>query len=379
MQGVSSEEHISMNVDKPCDRREVARGTRMIIIKVPKMIKATWKGVVLLIVLTAVSGLLFFMFEDGWSLGSSLYWAVITMTTVGYGDISPHSAEGKIVSGILSCVGILLYGYLGAMIMYIVMESSLSGVFGMNKCRFENHFLICGWTDLSEIVLMELLADKKQVAVITEEQDDVPMIKRMEDDGNVFPIFGDPSKTEILDQANLKEASVVVLAMEDDSKNLITTLHIKEANPKARIIVKTSRAELKKTMKIAGVTYVVTPHVMAGRLIASAAFEPEVANFVEDVTSATDVGGHDLRQYTLSQSQAGTVGDLSKTLRQKSNTTLVGIARKKEKEGTGIARWVVLPNPRDTEKVKGGDVIILLGNDEEFELAEEFLGTKQGR
>jgi Trk K+ transport system NAD-binding subunit len=167
--------------------------------------------------------------------------------------------------------------------------------------------------------------------------------------------------------------------MEDDSKNLITTLHIKEANPRARIIVKTSRAELKKTMKIAGVTYVVTPHVMAGRLIASAAFEPEVANFVEDVASATDVGGHDLRQYTISQARAGSIGEISRTLRQKTNTTLVGIARKRVQQGTRTEHWDVLPNPKDTEKVKAGDIIILLGNDEEFEKAEEFLGTKQGR
>lgn len=351
----------------------------MIIIKVPKMIKATWKGFVLLIILTVVSSLLFYFYESGRTIGESFYWAVITMTTVGYGDIRPETDGAKVVSIVLSCVGILLYGYLGAMIMYIVMESSLSGVFGMNKCNFKGHFVICGWTDLSEIVLMELLADKRQVAVITEEQDDVPMIKRLEKEGNVFPIFGDPSKSEILDQANLKEAAVVVLAMEDDSKNLITTLHIKEANPRARLIVKTSRAELKKTMKIAGVTYVVTPHVMAGRLIASAAFEPEVANFVEDVTSATDVGGHDLRQYTISQARAGSVNEVAKVLRQKSNTTLVGIARRRIEKGTKTDRWVVLPNPRDTEKVEAGDVVILLGNDEEFKKAEEFLGTRQGR
>ena len=351
----------------------------MIIIKVPKMVKATWKGVVLLVLLTVVSSLLFYYYENGRSVGESFYWAIITMTTVGYGDINPESDGAKIVSIVLSCVGILLYGYLGAMIMYIMMESSLSGVFGMNRCKYKDHFVICGWTDLSEIVLLELLADNREVAVITEEQDDVPTIKRIEEKGNVFPIFGDPSKSEILDEANLKEASVVVLAMEDDSKNLITTLHVKEANPKARIIVKTSRAELKKTMKIAGVTYVVTPHVMAGRLIASAAFEPEVANFVEDVTSATDVGGHDLRQYTISQARAGGIGELARNLRQKTNTTLVGIARKSAQQGTRTERWDVLPNPKDVEKVKAGDVVILLGNDEEFEKAEEFLGTKQGR
>jgi voltage-gated potassium channel len=351
----------------------------MIIIKVPKMVKATWKGVVLLVLLTVVSSLLFYFYETGRTVGESFYWAIITMTTVGYGDINPESDGAKIVSIGLSCVGILLYGYLGAMIMYIMMESSLSGVFGMNRCKYKDHFVIGGWTDLSEIVLLELLADNREVAVITEEQDDVPMIKRIEEKGNVFPIFGDPSKAEILDQANLKEAAVVVLAMEDDSKNLITTLNVREENPKARIIVKTSRAELKKTMKIAGVTYVVTPHVMAGRLIASAAFEPEVANFVEDVTSATDVGGHDLRQYTISQDRAGSIAELSRHLRQKTNATLVGIARKSAQKGARTEQWNVLPNPKDSEKVKPGDVVILLGNDEEFEKAEEFLGTKQGR
>jgi voltage-gated potassium channel len=177
------------------------------------------------------------------------------------------------------------------MIVTVQMESSLSGVFGMKKCRYKNHFVICGWTPVSEVVLLELIAAGREVTVITETQDDVRIIKRKEEKGKVFPIYGDPSKSEILTQANIKSARVVILCMEDDAKNLITSLHIKEMCPGARIIVKTSRGELKKTMKIAGVTYVVTPHEMAGRLIASAAFEPEVANFVEDVTSGADVDG----------------------------------------------------------------------------------------
>lgn len=348
------------------------------IIRVPRIIKATYKGLFLLIALALLSGATFALFE-GRTLGESLYWAIITMTTVGYGDFFPKTSQGQLVSIFLACCGILLYGYIGAVIMTVQMESSLSGVFGMKKCKFDNHFVICGWTPISEVVLKELLSANRNVAVITERKDDVPIIKRMEERGKVFPIYGDPSKTEILDQAKIRGARVVILSMDDDSKNLITALHIKELNPAARIIVKTSRPELKKTMRIAGVTYVVTPHEMAGRLIASAAFEPEVANFVEDVTTATDIGGYDLQQYTIPKNISGTVAELSKNLKHKTDTTLIAIARRKLHEKTRETRWEVYPNPPGNVAVKPGEIVILLGNESQFKKVREYLGTSQGR
>ena len=344
-----------------------------------KIIKATYKGIFFLIALVFLSAILFFMFEEDKAASTSVYWALITMTTVGYGDISPESTPGRLVAIVLACFGLLIYSYIGITIMSIVMEHNLSGVFGMHKTKYKHHFVICGWTSLSDVVLSELLTEYRQIAVITEEQDDIIIIKRKGDAKNIFPIYGDPSKIDILEQANIREASVVVLCMDDDSKNLITALHIKELNPRARIIVRTERAELRKTMKIAGVTYVVTPDVMAGRLIASAAFEPEVANFIEDVTSATDVGGYDIRQYTISENHVGSIGQLSKMFRDKTQTTLVGIAKKKPLEGTKEARWEVYPNPEDNVKIRAGDMVLLLGNDEQFKKVEEHLSAIQGR
>lgn len=343
-----------------------------------KIIRATYKGVIVLFTIAFTSGILFSILESK-HIGDSLYWALITMTTVGYGDFTALSPFGKAVSVVLACTGIVLYGYLGAVIMTVVMESSLSGVFGMKKCKFENHFIICGWTPVSEVVLLELVNAGRNVAVITERQDDIPTIKRLEEKGKVFPIYGDPSKTDILKQANIYKSRVIILCTEDDSKNLITALHIKEINPRARIIVKTSRAELKKTMKIAGVTYVVTPHEMAGRLIASAAFEPEVANFVEDVTTGVDYEGYDLQQYTISKQHAGTVKKFAKNLRENTKTTLVGIAKKQRDKRTGAEKWEVYPNPPDNTTIQAGNIVILLGNDTQFKQVREYLGTIQGR
>jgi voltage-gated potassium channel len=338
---------------------------------IPKIFKMTYKGIALLAILPLVSGFLFH-FIEGETLGKSFYWALITLTTVGYGDVSPSEPEAQIIAIILACIGIILYGYIGALIMFVVMDTSLSGVFGMHKCKYKDHFVICGWTSLSDVVLSELLTEKRQIAVITEDQDDIVIIKRMGDVKNIFPIYGDPSKSDVMEQANMNEASVVILCMEDDSKNLITALHIKELNSKARIIVRTNRSELRKTMKIAGVTYVVTPDVMAGRLIASAAFEPDVAHFIEDVTSATDVGGYDIREYFLSEKNMGTVQNLSKQLRERTKTTLIGVAKKDKK-------WDVFPNPDDSMKLNPGDMVIILGNDKQLKNAADFLGTSQGR
>ena len=346
--------------------------------EIPKIFKMTYKGIALLALLPLVSGVLFAYFQNA-SLGRSFYWALITLTTVGYGDETPTVPETKILAIVLACFGIMLYGYIGALIMFVVMDKSLSGVFGMSKCKYKDHFVICGWNSLSDVVLSELLTESRQIAVITEEQDDVIIIKRKGEPKNIFPIYGDPSKNDVLEQANVDEASVVILSTADDSKNLITALHIRELSPNARIIVRTNRAELKKTMKIAGVTYVVTPDVMAGRLIASAAFEPEVANFIEDVTSATDVGGFDIRQYPVSEKHAGNVHTLSRTIKDKTKTTLIGIAKMKKVGGMTGIKWDVLPNPDVSMKVNVGDMVILLGNDEQFKQVKDLLGTNQGR
>ncbi|MFP4050906.1 MAG: NAD-binding protein [Thermoplasmata archaeon] len=141
-------------------------------------------------------------------------------------------------------------------------------------------------------------------------------------------MYGDPSKAEILKEAGIDRASVVILCMDDDSKNLITALHIKDRNPSARLIVKTNRSELKETKEIAGVTFVTKPHELSGRLVASAAFEPDVANLIDDITTATNVGGYDLREYVLSNK--GTVKNLSGELKEKTNN-IVSSSKTKQK------------------------------------------------
>lgn len=350
-----------------------------------KLVKKTYKVVIAIVVLAFVAGVLFFYLEQGHqgehlSLFDCMYWSVVTITTVGYGDFSPVTPMGRLVFIVLGTSGVAMWGFLASVVMSLVVESNLSGVFGLNECKYEDHFVLCGWTATNQVALEELLVNKNKVAVITESKDDVPIInkkgKKLSRKKDVFPVFGDPSKLDVLEQAGIEDARVALLSMEDDSQNLITALHIKDMNPDARIIVRTNRTELKETLQIAGVTFVTTPHELSGRLVASAAFEPDVANFIDDITTATNVGGYDLREFVVPKDRANTVKKMSTLLRRKTNTTLLAIARRDEKSD----KWELKPNPSPDVKVRPGDSVILLGNDEQFKRVKEYFQVeKQGR
>ncbi|MBS3816893.1 MAG: NAD-binding protein [Candidatus Thermoplasmatota archaeon] len=347
---------------------------------VQRIVKRTYKAVVVILSIVLISGVLFFYFEAGHqgepiSLFDSIYWAVVTMTTVGYGDYTPVTTGGRVMFIVLGSSGVVLWGYLASVVMSLVVESNLAGVFGLNKCRYDNHFVLCGWTPVSKIALEELMTEERKIAIVSNNQDDIPKIKRKAEGKDVFPLYGDPSNMDILEQAGVPSANVVLLCLDDDSENLITALHVKEMNEDARVIVKTERSELKETMEIAGVTFVTTPFELSGRLIASASFEPDVAHLIEDITTATE--GYDIREYVLPEELQGTVRELSDMIRKKTNATLLSVVKKK-KTSKGV-EWKQETNPPPDLKVKKGDSILLLGDQKEFEKVEELFGTSQGR
>ncbi|MFW6196194.1 MAG: ion channel [Thermoplasmatota archaeon] len=102
-----------------------------------KLIRRTYKGVIAIIILAFVAGVLFFYLEQGHqgeslSLFDSIYWAVVMMTTVGYGDFTPVTLEGRLIFIILGISVVVLWGFLASVVVSLVVESNLSGVFGLD-------------------------------------------------------------------------------------------------------------------------------------------------------------------------------------------------------------------------------------------------------
>ncbi len=237
----------------------------------------------------------------------------------------------------------------------------------------ENHFVICGWSSVGKVALSELTHEEFKVAVITDNPAYEAEIKSYSPE-NIKVVLGDPSSDQSLNQAEISKCWNVIICTGDDTKNLIAALNTKKYNPNARIIASIQRQELKKTLKVAGVTFVASPNELAGRLIASASFEPDVARFVEQVT--TSMGGYDIQQYSILEGSPFLNQDVKFTkekLKDLSEALLIAIAKYRD------GNWDLVPNPEYNELIEENDIIIILGSDTENEKAERYLGISQGR
>ncbi|MBS3782045.1 MAG: NAD-binding protein [Candidatus Thermoplasmatota archaeon] len=144
---------------------------------------------------------------------------------------------------------VFTFTFVGAMIGSIndaFNEARKREMLGMDGTDFDDHVVICGWTNIGKVALDELMATKQKTVVITGDEDEIKKIRDAGDEKYIYPVFG-------------------------DYKN----------------------DELKNTLYSTGVTYISFPSEMAGRMVASAAFEPKVARFVEDITTSTS--GYDVQ------------------------------------------------------------------------------------
>jgi len=146
-----------------------------------------------------------------------------------------------------------------------------------------------------------------------------------------------------------------------------------------RIIVYVQRPELRTTFSASGVTYVASPFEIGGRLVASAAFEPEVAHLVDTMTSG--LSDCDIQQFTVtkdSSAEGMTVSEIRKEMITNDGALLIATAENNPDkiEGEG---WEVRGNPSTKKKMSAGEIIIFMGTPEENLVVSERLGVQQGR
>ncbi|MGI0071338.1 MAG: potassium channel family protein [Thermoplasmata archaeon] len=308
-------------------------------------------------------------------LVSSFYWAMVTLATIGYGDVVPTTIDGRLFTIGIAAIEVFLGAYLVSIVISVVQEESQHRMLGTFGTNFSGHIVVLGYSAVGRAAVRELLAQDERVAVVSESADDVALLRGLGSDTQLFATFGPPGDPEILRRVNLPAAHSVIVATGDDTTTLVTALNVRAAEPKIRIVVSVGRPELKQTLKAAGVTYVASPSDMGGRLCADAAFRPEVANMVEDLT--TTAFGADMEEFVLTATtpvSTQPLPDAERLVRAQSDCIVIGYAR----PGPD-GEYATVLNPPSDFQFRPGDALIVVGSLTNLQRLQRWIGVPQGR
>lgn len=198
-------------------------------------------------------------------LVTSLYYSMVTMSTVGYGDISPKSPEAKLFTVSVILMGLTVFATSITSLAAPILNNSLSKVITHKgrKMKRKQHFVVIGNTSLAINTSHELVKRGHHITRI------LPASKQTEDATDIFDIvYGEPSKSDTLLEAGVDKAKAVLSMMEDDSENAFVILAVKEMSKEIKTIVSVNESENMDKINLTHPDIVISPQVFGGQITA---------------------------------------------------------------------------------------------------------------
>ncbi len=319
--------------------------------------------------------------QKGLTLLDAVWWAMVTMTTVGYGDFSAVTWTGRfLISYPCMILGIGIIGYLIGVVAEIMLDRMSRKRKGLMNITDKNHIIICNCPAIQKVLLLvkEIRANSehagKPCVVVTNKFDEMPEEFKT---SHIQFLKGDPTREEILIKANISEcAGVFILAddpkrMTSDEKTFaagtIIEMIKKEKDLSFKVVVELVSRENMKMMRRSNVDGIVTPDGITDCLMVQEFVSPGVHGIIQQIISNT-VGS---QFYILeTKLQGHKVSDIQiAVLEHPNNMQVIGIVKKGKQ---------TLNPPKTMEIEKGDKLIMLAESAEDFESVERDVLGKGG-
>jgi voltage-gated potassium channel len=307
-------------------------------------------GILALVIIIAAGTAGYMIIED-WTVFDSLYMTIITITTVGYGEVHPLSESGRIFSIflILGGMGGAFYALTG-IIQYII-EGNIVTLLGRRRMenkivQLRGHYILCGFGRVGEEIANILNEEDVPFVVI----DNRAECKTRADKAGYLYIEGDATNDEVLKSAGIENARGLITALGSDIDNTYITLSARGMYPSLFITARASDAAAEAKLKRIGANRIVSPNNIGARRMAMLALRPTVVDFLDTISSRH---GPELQMENVAIGDNSTLeGKTVSDIKQTSRAIILAINKKNGK---------LLANPSDEETVYAGDSLIIMG------------------
>ena len=295
-----------------------------------------------------------------WSWLESIYMTVITITTVGFGEVQALNSAGQTFTIILVLMGVGIVAYSATTMTSLVMETQIRSVFWKRRMekkikRLRGHFIICGFGRTGKAVRDSLEQSGVPHVVV---EGDPEVVKELTEKA-VNIVEGDATQDETLQKAGIEHARGLAAALGSDADNVYVVLSARQMKPELTLVSWASSKEAEGKIRRAGADHVMSPHVLGGRRIANLLTTPNALEFLDH---AMGVGGD----------QNIRIGEIEITAGSKviGNSLFgLGVGRELGVIMIGIRRadGKMLFNPPADQIFAEGDVLIGIGSQKEME------------
>ena len=251
---------------------------------------------VLGLLLITIAGAAGFVLLEGWSWIDALYMSVITVSTVGFGEVQELSPAGRLFTVLLIVGGVGAVLYLVSILAEGVVEGQFRRIFqrsAMQRAieKLQGHVIVCGYGRFGQVVTEEIRDAGREVVVIDENS-----AREAELDQAGMPfLIGSASSDEVLLRAHVTEAEALVVATSSEADGVFITLAARELNPGIRVYARGESEPGVRRLERAGADRVVSPFQMGGSRLAASILRPSVVDFLE-LSAARDEDSIDLEE-----------------------------------------------------------------------------------
>lgn len=299
----------------------------------------------------------------------ALYMALTTITTIGYGEVAPLGANGRLFNMFYIVIGVATLLVAIGVLTQAMIELELSGYFQNRRRRrmidnLTGHFIVCGYGRVGRSASEELKKSGVPILVVDRNEERAERALR----AGLLAVAADSTRDEVLRDVGIDRARGLIAALSSDADNTYLILSAKALNPALPVATRVSEEESERKLRRAGADVVFAPYTITGQRLSQSLLKPHVNEFIDFTTGSETGPAIRIEQVEVSARSEY----VSKSLRQAQLRAELGVIVLAIRKVSG---QMVFNPPADAE-IAAGDHLIVMGESAQLRRLEELMEEK---